>query len=298
MEKIKIVLDTDMGSDCDDAGALAVLHNLAKIGEAEVLAAVHCCSEISGAYAVKSINEWYGRQNVPVGRYDKKKFLEGGVYSKYTKPIMEKYLQTHATQKFENATRVLRKTLSENDDVTIVVIGMLNNIAELLKSEADDISMYSGLELVEKSVKKMYVMGGNFADLTYAEYNIKCDVESARFVSENFPRLIVYCGFETGCNIITGKQLKDADENHPVRMAYYLHGKRLDKNLMLRFSWDPITVYCAVRQNNPFYKESKKLKIGFNQNGCVKLDDGGKDCYIIQNAADTEIENEIDRFLK
>ncbi len=77
-----------------------------------------------------------------------------------------------------------------------------------------------------------------------------------------------------------------------------MHGKRLDGNQMLRFSRGPITVYCAVRQNNPFYKESKKLKIGFNQNGCVKLDDGGKDCYIIQNAADTEIENEIDRFLK
>lgn len=51
---------------------------------------------------------------------------------------------------------------------------------------------------------------------------------------------------------------------------------------MLRFNWEPLTICCAVRQNNRFYKESKKLKIGFNKNGCVRLDDGGKDCYIIQ----------------
>ena len=32
MEKEKIILDTDMGSDSDDAGALAMLHHLADAG--------------------------------------------------------------------------------------------------------------------------------------------------------------------------------------------------------------------------------------------------------------------------
>src|SRR3712207_437465 len=36
----RILFDTDMLTDCDDAGALAVLHALADNGEAEILATV------------------------------------------------------------------------------------------------------------------------------------------------------------------------------------------------------------------------------------------------------------------
>ena len=35
---VKILFDTDMTTDCDDAGAMAVLHALADRGECEILA--------------------------------------------------------------------------------------------------------------------------------------------------------------------------------------------------------------------------------------------------------------------
>ena len=35
---IKIIFDTDIGGDCDDAGALALIHRLCDKGEAELLA--------------------------------------------------------------------------------------------------------------------------------------------------------------------------------------------------------------------------------------------------------------------
>ena len=37
---VPIIFDTDMDNECDDAGALAVLHALADEGEAEILAVV------------------------------------------------------------------------------------------------------------------------------------------------------------------------------------------------------------------------------------------------------------------
>ena len=37
---VNIIYDTDMASDVDDVGALALLHALADIGEAEILAAM------------------------------------------------------------------------------------------------------------------------------------------------------------------------------------------------------------------------------------------------------------------
>ena len=38
--QVGIIFDTDMDTDCDDAGALAILHALADRGEAEILATV------------------------------------------------------------------------------------------------------------------------------------------------------------------------------------------------------------------------------------------------------------------
>ena len=38
MDKAKIIFDTDIGGDCDDAGTLAMLHRLCDKGEAELLA--------------------------------------------------------------------------------------------------------------------------------------------------------------------------------------------------------------------------------------------------------------------
>ena len=37
-DPVKVIFDTDMDSDCDDVGALAMLHVLADAGEAEILA--------------------------------------------------------------------------------------------------------------------------------------------------------------------------------------------------------------------------------------------------------------------
>jgi hypothetical protein len=40
-EPVRIIFDTDIGSDCDDAGALAVLHKLADKGEAKILGVIY-----------------------------------------------------------------------------------------------------------------------------------------------------------------------------------------------------------------------------------------------------------------
>ena len=294
----KIILDTDLGSDCDDVGALSVLHNLANRGKAEILAVTHCASAISGAVTVKAINEWYKRGDIPVGRYDSHAFLEGKLYERYTRAIMEKYLEYHTMPEFENAVRVQRKVLAENKGVTMVAIGMLNNIAELLKSEPDDICSLCGVELLKNSVEVMYVMGGNFSDLTYAEWNISHDIKNAQYVAENFPMPIVYCGFELGDEIMTGSRLFDADENNPVCNAYYIHRKVNfgDANI-LRKSWDPITVYCAVEQDNTLYRKSEKIKIGFDDEGKVLLGREGKDCYLVAKASYNDVQRKIDELL-
>lgn len=295
---LKILLDTDLGADCDDAGALAILHRLADKKLCEILAVTHCTSEKSGAVAVKAINDWYSRGNIPVGQYDVKAFLEGERYTRYTCRIMEKYLENHPMPVFESAVRVMRKALAANSGVVIVVLGMLNNIAELLKSGADDISPLSGVELVKKSAGCMYVMGGNFEDALYEEYNISQDIESAQYVSENFPVPIVYSGFELGDAVLTGDNLEHQEKENPVRIAYSAWNKAVcGKEAFRRSSWDLITAYSAVMQDTPLYVKSEPKTITFDSQGRTLVTYGGKDFYLIARKSNEDVQKVLNQLI-
>ena len=65
----KLIIDTDMSTDCDDVGALCIAHALEQRGEAELLAVVHDTGVSTGVGAVSSINHWYGRDDLLVGGY-------------------------------------------------------------------------------------------------------------------------------------------------------------------------------------------------------------------------------------
>jgi hypothetical protein len=62
-----VLVDTDIGPDCDDAGALAVLHALADRGGVEILGVMYALSNPYGAPCVDAINTYYGRADIPVG---------------------------------------------------------------------------------------------------------------------------------------------------------------------------------------------------------------------------------------
>lgn len=53
---VSIILDTDMDTDCDDVGALAMLHALADNGEAEILGIVCDAPTVWGAPCIEAIN--------------------------------------------------------------------------------------------------------------------------------------------------------------------------------------------------------------------------------------------------
>lgn len=288
----KVILDTDMGSDCDDAGALAMLHNLEKAGKAEILAVTHCATEIGGAVTIKVINNWYGKDNIPIGRNEGTPFLEEDCCKVYTTPVMQEYLKSNSMPEFENSVKLMRRVLSQNKDVTLISIGILNNYAALLASLPDEISPLSGYDLINQSVKEMYVMGGNFKEAEHAEYNISTDIKAAQYIIENFPKPIVYCGFELGADVSTGAELKKQGADNPVKKIYSIYSEN-----GLRESWDPITVYAAIETENRCFEKSDAVKISFDNSGKTVFADGGKDYYIIRKVSAEEVCDEIDRLI-
>ena len=63
----KILLDTDMGADCDDAGALALLHIAERANLCSLIAVTVCTVNPYAAGAVDAINGYYGKR-VPIGQ--------------------------------------------------------------------------------------------------------------------------------------------------------------------------------------------------------------------------------------
>jgi len=282
----KLILDTDLGSDCDDCGALSVIHNLQNSGKCELLGVMCNIANEYSPIAVRSINEWFKRGNIPIGQTSGELFRNEPRNQIYTKTLACEYLKSHPKPEFEDAVSLYRKILAENQDVTVVSIGFLNNLADLLKSSPDSISPLCGEELVRKSVSKIYIMGGDFRkEAEISEYNIRMDIPSAAAVADFDGVAKVYLGWEVGIEVCTGHTLWQASEKSPVRKAYEIfantYGGANEDGTYDRPSWDPMTAWYAICDDESFMHESEKCRITFDCEGFVKIGADGNDTYII-----------------
>ena len=64
---VKLIFDTDMGNDIDDALALGVIHALQSRGECELLAVTLSKDNDFAGPFVDLVNTFYGRGNIPIG---------------------------------------------------------------------------------------------------------------------------------------------------------------------------------------------------------------------------------------
>src|SRR5947208_11427829 len=78
---VPVILDTDIGPDVDDVGAVAVLNALADNGEARIVAMFCSTSSEWGAPCLDALNTYYGRPDVPVGTNKAPGFLTDSPYN-------------------------------------------------------------------------------------------------------------------------------------------------------------------------------------------------------------------------
>jgi len=267
----KIILDTDFGNDCDDTGALAILHQMAYIGEAEILAVMYPMPDEFGASAIDAVNTYYGKPNIPVGAY-KGNYEYKGKHNDYYNSLL--------TNNFENdlksgknapdAVLLYRQILASQPDnsVTIVVVGPQRLVADLLLSKPDSYSKLDGIALVKKKVKQLVSMGAEYPKGD--EWNIKICPDGAKLVAEKWPTTVVYSGFEIGVAIMTGERLvTETPEHSPIRMAFATNpGLDEKKN---RHSWDQTAVLFGVRGLKDYWT------IG---SGTIQIADDGKNNWV------------------
>lgn len=243
----KVILDTDFGNDCDDAGALAILHQLAYKGEAEILATMYPMNDALGAAAIDAVNTYYGKPNIPIGTYKGDYVYKGKHNDFYNSKLATDFLNDLKTGlNAPDAVQLYRKILSSQPDksVVIIVIGPQRLVADLLLSKPDSFSKLDGMQLVKKKVKKLVSMGAEYP--TGNEWNIRICPEGAKVVAEQWPTPIVYSGFEIGKPIMTGERLiTETAESNPVRVAFETNPMVDEKKN--RHSWDETAVLFGVR---------------------------------------------------
>lgn len=238
-----IIFDTDMDSDCDDVGALAMLHALADQGEARILATMSASQNPDTPRCIDAINTWYGRPDLPIGA---PKGKGAGRKSKYAGEIARRF--PHDLSEPADGAQLYRQILEREPDASVVVVtvGYHTNLADLLR-------LPGGPDLVRKKVRLWACMGGNFVgkpardDVKRTNMNFVVEKEGAYHAVRNWPAPIMFVGREIGSvpsGLKAGARLKELPEAHPVRLAYQLYfgGEPKDRHVA-----DQTAVLFAVR---------------------------------------------------
>jgi hypothetical protein len=293
---VNVIFDTDVDHDCDDIGALYILHGAVDRGEARLLATIGCTSSDAIAPCLDAINTWFGRPETPVGTLKDAGFLD---HKGFGAEIAKRYPRKFASGRdYPDAVGLYRRTLAAQPDGSVVVlaVGPLRNLANLLRSPPDDTSPLDGGALVARKVKRLDVMGGNYppSRANEAEWNFKQDPASAALVCSTWPTPVLFNG--EGGSTNSGRRVTyEMPEHNPLTMAYRLYpgvGFAGD-----RLSWDSVSALVAVRGAGPWYEvvaggtNVTDPATGVN---VWKAGGGGRHSYLVLRGRKGEVERAIE----
>ncbi len=289
--QINVILDTDLDSDVDDVGALAMLHTLEANHRIKILGIIVTSDDTHAAACAAAINTFYERPEIPVG-------VEKGIplrsFSRYTKALASEF-PTGDKQPLD-ATVLYRQLLAAAADqsVVLVSIGHLTNIRNLLESPPDSISPLTGNALVRQKVRLWSCMGGQFPEGKEANF-YRPDPESTRIAVANWPGDVVFAGWEIGNTIITGSDFLEHSlpDSHPVHRAYALYN-----SFFGRQSWDQAALLYAL-SDKPFWELSERGKVVVYEDGsnAWEADPAGNHRYLKEKTAPQEIAKILDALM-
>jgi purine nucleosidase len=177
MLKKHLVIDTDIGTDVDDALALvqALRSNLEhKISITTSYGNVNLRARIASKYCELSserLEIFPGEKKTLSGREIWMSGLEGSLHSQLNSVrVGEKPAIDH----------LIELTTKENTAVSILAIAPLTNIATAMLKNSE----------FENRVEHIYLMGGRFGE-GKAEHNILCDIEAAKIVFGSSVRISI-----------------------------------------------------------------------------------------------------------
>jgi inosine-uridine nucleoside N-ribohydrolase len=284
---VHLIFDSDMGPDYDDVGAITIMHALADKSEVKILATMASTKYDGVAGVLNVFNTYFKRANIPVG-IPKGNALTLRDWQHWTDTLLAKYPhQLKTNEEAPDAVTLYRKILAAQPDhsVTVVTIGFLTNLSNLLNTAPDGYSALSGAALVKKKVKLLVCMGGKFP--SGYEFNVMKDAPASQNVYKNWPGPVIFSGFEIGEKIKVGLPLihDTAIKNDPVKDVFRISIPMAKEDSAGRMSWDETAVLVAIKGYSPWYALHK---------GRISVADDGKNDWNNNGAGQAYLVEKID----
>lgn len=270
-DKPLIIYDTDLDTDCDDVGALSMIYEQVLRKNAELLGIITDTVNPYSAPCAEALGKFYGVER-PIGTIYSDELPESETdrltaYRKHSASMgtadytAELSRELGKTDKdYPHAVRVYRQLLSASPDgsVTVVCVGLLTAINDLLDSEPDDISPLSGDELVRQKVKRIISMGA--PNKEGDNFNWQMDgIAAAEFLARCPVPIYVS---EYGTDVITGADMEIRIEKaHPLRRAYEIFNHEEGCE---RPSWDLIATLFALDEHTAYLRAVPHSKCEFD----------------------------------
>lgn len=299
---VPIIFDTDIGPDYDDVGAMALLHAMADSGECKILATMASNKHERIASVLDVLNTYFNRPDIPIG------VVTGNAVAmkapqKWDSLIVANYPYDIKTNgQAEDALKLYRKILAAQPDtsVTIVTVGFLTNMANLLQSAPDEFSPLGGKELITKKVKQLVCMAARFDSEMgkFKEFNVVKDSTASKITFDDWPTPIVFSGFEIGVNILSGLPIVNSRITHSPVKDVFARSIPLDPNDKNgRMSWDETAVLVAIRGHEKYFG-AVRGNIICNADGSNNWDPAGtRDLYLTTKMPVSDLEKVINDFI-
>jgi len=251
-----VILDTDIASSTDDLFAMEMLYRYEDEGRCRLLGVMVDREGEQNAAFADVMNTYFGHGDVPVGLV-RDGIKEPKVWIDYAhvadtkdgeeQPMFSRSIADYSS--LPDGWRLYRRLLAAQPDgsVRIVSVGFLTCLAQLLASGADEYSSLSGVELVRRKVKCIYLQGGVFGEAVEPDFNFAQGITFAKTFFQNWPQEIdmVFSPMEAGQDVEYTPEQVIADvswtDAHPIKQVYM----QCDCNTGQRM-WDVMPVIQAV----------------------------------------------------
>lgn len=287
-EPIRLIVETDMGNDIDDALAFDLIYKAMDEGKIELLAIGNHKESPTATDYIDILNTWYGYPEIPLARSTTPVFNDHA--PDYTAAVCDMtdstgapaFARSKTPEQIEEPVALYRRILAAQPDgsVTVLSLGFATELAKLLESPADSISPLPGRELVARKVRQLSIMAGSYGEKQRAEYNVVNDIPAMQRLFAEWETPIVQNPFELGKRIMYPGSAIENDFDwaplHPVAEGY----RNYHKMPYDRATWDLLSVVWLLHPE--LFTESEPGRITVDDKGFTHFtpDPEGKDRWL------------------
>ncbi len=264
-----VVLDTDIGTDIDDAYALAMVIQNKQL-DLQAVTTVSGDTQARARIAAKMLAE-AGLKNIPVaaGHADERPaFTQAKWAEGFSSPSLVS----------ERAVDLMKDCIErEQGRIVLIAIGPLSNIGELLQRYPDEKTRIHEIVLMGGSIARGYEVGSG----PTAEYNIRADAAAARVVFESGVPILM-APLDVTARLQLEKPDREAIFARHTPLTESLHALYL---LWTQEKWawpsptlhDPMAVGLLT---NAKVATTKRLRIAITNDGWTKEEKGAPNAVV------------------